>query len=166
MSKAAINPCAAKWQRMNKIYLVGGYHSQQSFETGIQVYAISSGEFLAPITRQLAVGRSFLACIVLEEDGLLIAAGGISNPWKYVDSVEILDISSETWSSAGLMPEGKMVWTASSEYIFLKGLSSFYQYEPRRDRWFEVEDVPFTLTDLVPDSKVLDARMDKPCRFM
>ena len=166
MYDATSAACGAVRQKTNKIYIVGGFHTTSLFETGTQIYDNVTRNFMPPIQGQLAVGRSHLGCSILEEEGLLIAAGGNAYGFVKNDAVEILNLSTETWSLAGQMPNdlGNM-WTATGGFIFLRG-ASVYQYVPRSDLWFKIEDLPISATDIMYHTQVFDTNGGRPCMFL
>lgn len=164
LPNAKAGACGTMRFKTNQIYIIGGYQSITSFDTGTEIFDISSREFLPPVSSQLAFGRAHPACSVLEEDDILIAAGGVYDGWNEQSSVEILNLSTETWSLAEPIPEKKTVWTFAEDFIFTSGLP-FYQYEPRSDIWLEIENVPFAAEALAENTLVLDASDGNPCRF-
>lgn len=106
------------------------------------------------------MGRSAHGCLVLEEEGKILVAGGRSINWVYTKSVELYDINGETWSQLGNMP-------VTSKYFFTLGSGlgardfdspAAYAYDLAKDNWsrlakdlefkseyylsFDVEDIP------------------------
>ena len=112
----------------------------------------------------MAIGRSHHACAVLEKEELLIAAGGLSDGWNWINSVEIMDLTTKVWSNAGTMPHAGAVWTAG-KFFFLLG-SELYQYESYSDRWLKLEDVPFDPNSLHYSFVQVDAGFDNFCTFL
>ena len=113
----------------------------------------------------MSIGRAYHVCTILEEDNLLIAAGGYTNGWERTKSVEILDLTSETWSGASAMPGTGKTW-ATGEFLFFWTTEKLYQYEQRSDEWLEIEQVPFDLGELHPRFLAIDASTINFCSYL
>lgn len=160
LAKGSYGSCAVKSELTNQVYIIGGAGGSWA-ET--QVFDIL-GSTISLLPSQMAVGRTGPACMILEERGLIIAAGGANSTWKSTTSVEILDIRSETWHGAQALPNVGSVWAPRGQMFFWFS-RTMYQYEPTSDEWMELEDVPFSLSDLSGRLIPMDAGVNKLCQF-
>ena len=159
--------CVAKQKATGLMFIVGGYgwidSNGNPFRTGTQVLDTETMTF-SLVSSQMAFGRLDLACAVLEDDELLIAAGGTGEEWIGIDVVEILDLQTKTWSNAGVMPNKKQVWTAG-EFFFLLG-SQLYQYESNSDQWLEIVDPPLDVSKMQRHFVPVNAGIGNFCPFL
>lgn len=159
LPKKSMYSCGTKSQMTNQIYIVGGAPSW----TDTQIIDVSKRTF-SLLPDQLAEGRVVGACMILEEEGLLIAAGGANSTWKQIDTMEILDIKVGRWYSASALPVIGTVW-ATDVFLLTWLAPKMYQYEPKRDRWLEIEDPPLPLGVLPIDLVEIEAGANKFCQF-
>ena len=113
---------------------------------------------------QMAVGRSDIGCMVLEREGLLIAAGGADVNWDRTPVVEILDMNEGRWHSANALPIIGRVW-ATHGFIFMWFSPVIYQYEPGSDQWLKIDGSPLPLGTLPVTLSAIDAGTNKLCQF-
>ena len=162
----AYSLCATRNKLTGQIYFVGGFgwenNNGNKFRTGTLVFDTVTRAF-SILSGQLTVGRAGATCAVLENDELLIAAGGISDGWQGTSTVEILDLKTKTWSNAGVMPYTAGVWTAG-EFLFLLG-TELYQYELNSNQWLELVDVPFDFSKMRHHFVQVDASLGNFCPF-
>ena len=85
----------------------------------------------------MAVGRGFHACLILDQEGKVLVAGGFTNSWAKTKTVESYDIEAGTWSQLGDMP-------VLAQYFFNLGSTlgarnfdspAAYVYDLGNDRW-------------------------------
>ena len=149
------------------MYLIGGMNSNGGptrTNTGTQVFDIRARTF-TNIPGQLSVGRANHACTVLEGEELLIVAGGVADSWIATDSVEILDLTTETWSNAKVMPRAEKAWAAGGR-IFTWGAIKLFQYELAVNEWEEVDDASFDLNRIAHNFVPVDTGVYNICPFL
>ena len=166
MLKRSYGHCGTTRKQTSQIFFVGGRgtwgNSNWAFSPGTQAFDMDRRTFSA-ISGEMSVGRVFHACTIMEEEGLLIVAGGSPDKNSVTNSVEILNLETETWASARAMPSTGNVW-AAGEFLFT-WTARLYQYEPMRNQWLEIEDVPFNLNWLKPQFVPLEAAHGKLCHY-
>lgn len=159
---AAYSKCGVVSMSRSQIYHVGGkgpssfYDITQVFDMTTRTFSTLSGQMKAP--------RVGIACTILDKEGILVAAGGLTIGWKKVDYVEILDLNSETWSSVGAMPLATNKMMAAEEFLFVWDFTAFYQYEQTSDQWLEIKGVPFDLSKLQKNFIPVDAVVATVCQ--
>ena len=163
----AYSHCAAKNRFTGQIYFVGGVGKENNngreFRTGTQIFDTATRKF-SLLLDQMTNARTGTTCAVLENDKLLIVAGGVSDGWTGIDSVEILDLQTKTWGNAGVMPNTGGVWNAGG-FFFLLG-TELYQYESNSDQWLEMVDVPFDVSKMRPYFMPVDSGLANFCPFL
>lgn len=164
MIYASYSHCGVIRKRTSHSYFVGGRDSAQpTMSTGTQVFDPETGIFSA-ISAQLSVGRVLHACAVYEKENLLITAGGYNSQWQLTDSVEILNLKSESWTTDKSMPIKGKVWAVGE--VLLTWKTELYQYHPGSNQWLEIDDVPFALSDLKEGFKAVDVEGTNICSFI
>ena len=159
------NHCGTARKKTSQIYFVGGRDTAVSYmDTGTQIYDTATATF-SSTSGQMSEGRANFACTVLEEENLLIAAGGQAQGWAYTDSVEILDLTMETWTNVMATPSIGNVW-AVGQVMFAWKNRDLHQYEPRSNQWLEIKDVPIHLPFLKPGFQNIPSSMANFCPFL
>lgn len=154
--------CGAVFKLTRQIYIVGGVGALGD-DPGrtTQTFYLSNGSF-STLEEQMSVAKSSHICTILEEERVLVAAGGFTTGLSATNSVEILDLVSGTWSTASSMPSAGGNVLGIGEFLFMWD-TKFYQYDQTRDDWFEIEDVPFDLNKLRPNFIQIDAGVTQVC---
>ena len=163
MDTARDAPCTVVAQKAALIYIIGG-HNGTGFYTGTQVFDTTQRIFLPPLASQLAVGRMKCAGTISEEDGMLVVAGGTSTGWAKIDSVEVLNLKTETWSTVGPMPSPGGVWTANQILFLWNG--KFFQYVPITDLWLEVKDPTVPMGQMRENFQPIPVGVGKLCQYI
>lgn len=152
MLKASYGHCGAIRKSTRQVFFVGGrgpWTSYNDFITGTQIFNMGTKTF-SLLPSHMSVGRVYSACAVLEDKDILIIAGGQSTNWDHTDSVEILNLNTETWTNARAAPVAGSSWAAGEFLFMLWNSTTLYQYDEIGDQWYQVEDVPFDLSILKP----------------
>lgn len=166
LPRASFGPCGIEIQRRSQIYFVGGrgtwgdanwayIPTAQVFDRVKRTFTISPS--------QMSTGRAIAACAILENEDLLIAAGGYVDGWVKTNSIEILNLSSEAWTNARAMPTVNVL--SADGFIFSWNPSKLYQYEPMRNEWREIEDVPIDLSLIRSHYLLVDAAHSNVCPY-
>lgn len=151
----------------DQVFLVGGGKRiglDDHFLNRIEVFdMMTQAVTILPV--QLSVGRTNPACTVLNNENLLIVAGGQSDGWSGIDTVEIIDLNTNTRADAQSMPfAGPQAWSVD-EFIF-NWDTLLYQYEVKDDQWVEIENVPFDLSLMKFYFVQIDAKDGNVCSFV
>ena len=149
MTRPAYHHCTAVDQRSNKMYLIGGMNfNTKRMNTETQVFDMTTRTF-STIINQLSEGRANHACTIPEEGGVLVAAGGYKQGWEVTLSVEILDLTTLTWSNAKIMPSGSdgKAWEGGQN-VFTWEAEKLYQFELKSNEWLELDEAPFDLSKM------------------
>lgn len=159
--------CGAIHKLTKQAYFVGGRgiwgEIEWVFLPGARTFDLVQRTF-SSLPSQMSVGRAFHACAIMEEEGLLIAAGGSSTQWEKPDSVEILNVYSKTWTTALTLPSTSgNVW-ATGEVMFYWE-TEMYQYEAVSNTWLEIEDLPFDLGHMRPYLVQVEAGIGSFCPY-
>lgn len=164
MIDAAYSHCGVVRKWIGQIYFVGGKDSGKSnMNAGTQLFDMATRTF-STLSGQLSIGRLEHACAMYELESLLVAAGGIKNQWLPTSTVEILNLKTETWTAAKSLPSLGKVW-AVGEVVFT-WKTSLYQYDPWRNVWLIIEDVPFTLSELREGFKAVEVESTSFCSWI
>lgn len=164
MESTTSGACAVVRHRTNQIYFVGGDVSSTLFSTATQIFDIDKRMFLPSISSQLREAKQKIACMIFEENETLIAAGGETAPgYKDTNTVEVLNLITEAWSNLRPMPCTCKLWNLGGS-IFLRD-TKLYQYDPKYDRWWEIDYLPFNVDDLDYGFQVIQAGAGKTCTF-
>ena len=159
--------CGVIRKRTMEAYFVGGRireNNEWVFSGITRVFDMVQMTF-SILPGQMSVGRLYHKCVLMEEKGLLIAAGGQTDGFSYTDSVEILKLEEETWSSATPLPSVIQNVLATGEVMFNWG-TKLYQYEIASNQWLEIEDVPFDLIQMRPNFVQVDAGLGSFCPYI
>ena len=160
--------CGVKWKKKRVIYFVGGNKNGDtglaSSTTGTQKYDMDE-RALSLVLGQMSVGRRYHTCAVMEEESLLMVAGGLLDNEDRTDSVEILNFQDETWSTARPLPSNTYNVWASGEIMF-NWETELYQYEVASNTWLEIEDVPFDLAIMKPYFLQVEAGAGSFCPYI
>ena len=149
-----------------EVYFVGGRireNNEWVFSGITRVFDMVQRTF-SVLPGQMSVGRLYHKCALMEEEGLLIAAGGETGVFKATYSVEILNLEEETWSSATQLPGGNLNVLVIGEVMFNWG-TKLFQYEVVSNEWLEIEDVPFELIKLKPHFLQVEAGQGSFCPY-
>ena len=166
LPQAEFNHCGALRKQTAQIYFVGGMSGGLTSMKGWTfIYDMSLGQ-LSTITNQMSTPRVEHACAVLEDENIIIVAGGYTNSWIATDTVEILNLITETWSQARAMPfAGIEVW-AVGEVVFNWKNQIMYQYQLSGNQWVEIENAPLNLANLRPIYIPVNAGLGSFCPYL
>ena len=147
MNVASYGHCTAIDTKSSRMFLVGGkeYYATTML-TGTEVFDMVTRIF-STLGGQLTVGRVSHSCTIMEENDLLIAAGGYTDQWSSVDTAEILDLTVGTWTNAKVMPSALNAWAVGGVMLTWTP-TQLYQYELSGNQWIELNDVPIDLTNM------------------
>lgn len=91
--------CAVHRISTNTHYIIGGV-TFSLLDERIYSYNIPAGGPIQTLTGTMSVGKARLGCLVLDTEGKILAAQGISVPsWSSQPTSEIYDISMNLWTS-------------------------------------------------------------------
>ena len=158
--------CGVIRKRTMEAYFVGGRireNNEWVFSGITRVFDMVQRTF-SVLPGQMSVGRLYHICALMEEEGLLVAAGGQIDGFSDIDSVEILNLEDETWSSATPLPSVIKNVLVTGEVMFNWG-TKLYQYEVGSNEWLEIDDVPFDLIRLRPNFVRVDAGVGSFCPY-
>lgn len=165
---ACYGHCGAILESTDQIFFVGGFCPELNgaeFFTGIQVFDMMSKTFTI-LLDQLSVGRTYPVCAVLKSEDLLVVAGGKTVGWVDINSVEIMNLKTNTWANGQAMPyPGMNVWVAG-EAFFNWDDQLLYQYQVINDQWIEIEDAPVDLSQMKGGIVQIDAGDGILCSFL
>ena len=164
MNEALYGHCAVMDKKSSRVYLVGGKQYPPAMFTKTQVFAMTENQFTT-LAGQLSVGRAGHICTILEENNLLIAAGGYTDGWSPIDTAEILDMAVGTWTNTKIMPSAGKAWTVGGALLTWTA-TKLYKYEPSGNEWIEIEDAPFDLTIMRNGFVPIEAGFDGICHFV
>lgn len=125
------------------MYIIGGLDSNGLMSTATHVFDMATRTF-STMPGQMSVGRVSHACTLLEEEDVIIAAGGNKQGWGSTTTVEIHDLILGTWSNAQSLPVFGKTW-AAEQNIFTISSGKLYQYDLAINEWVEFENAPFDL---------------------
>ena len=108
-------------------------------------YDIASPSSVRVLPGQLKIARVFHGCLMLDQEGkLIVAAGSIAS--GRTQTVEILDLNTETWSDGSVLPgtpnynyqfiQSNNVWIGFGYYS--AGPPDVVQYYASDDEWEQV----------------------------
>ena len=162
------SPCGVIRELTNQIYFVGGRgtwgNNNLIFFSGTQIFDMVKRQFSIH-SAHMSAGRGKHVCTILQSEDILIAAGGRTGDWATTDSVEVLDLQTETWRNARVMPTSTTKLLATGEFLFAWETNMF-QYEPATDQWLEFENVPFDLSQLTEPMISVDAGIGDFCPYL
>lgn len=165
MNVASYGHCTVMDKKSSRVYLVGGKkYFSTTMLTKTQVFDMTANQF-STFASELSVGRAGHACIILEENNLLIAAGGHTDGWNPTNTAEILDMSVGTWTDTKVMPSAVNAWTVGG-VMFTWTAAKLYLYELLRNEWIEIADVPFHLTNMNNGFIPIEVGFDGVCHFV
>ena len=108
------------------------------------VFAFDLGDSsMEVLPGKMAVGGMRMGCQILEEEGKLLVAGGVTRGFKMTQLMEVLDLATGVWSSLRNRPK-ILGWP---EYFQLGNSLAlidqaqptlFYQYDHSNDEWDEI----------------------------
>lgn len=159
--------CVAAQKSTKKAFFVGGKgvwgNTQQAYIPGTRVFDMLQRTF-STLPNQMSVGRAYHECTLMEEEGLLIAAGGRIADNLETDSVEILNLATLIWADASALPSATLNVWATREVMFYWD-TELYQYEAVSNKWLNIEDVPFELQKLKKHLVQVDAGIGSFCPY-
>ena len=137
MPYAAHSMCAAERRSTGRVYLVGGKARSEALQSTL-VYDVEQSHFQT-LPQPMAEGRFRLNCQVLDQEGKLLAAGGLAVGWDQLNSVEVYDIDAGNgWTRLGDMdvPGKHTYFTMGPRMAAMSDKSrSVYYYDPGSDVW-------------------------------
>ena len=160
LNKPTYAHCGVESKLRDRIYIIGG----EAAWTTTQVFEKVQRTF-STLPNKMSTPRIDPECTILEEEGLLIAAGRLNPLWKEINSVEMLNLESEVWSDVEAIPTvGGQEWAARG-LLFSWDETNTYQYLAGSNQWQEIEDVPFPLMSVNETFVQVDAGMGNLCTF-
>lgn len=145
MPRAGLIHCTTIDRRSDQMYIIGGWDSNSGLMSpDTHVFDMAARTF-STMQGQMSVGRVSHACTLLEEEDVIIAAGGNKQGWGSTSTVEILDLIVGTWSNAKSLPVFGRTW-AVEQNVFTWTPTELFQYDVAVNEWVELENAPFDLS--------------------
>ena len=152
--------CAIRRKSTEVIYFLGGV----GYVT--LIYSIDADtrtfELLPP---QLNQGRVVPNCVILDDEGLMVIAQGVTTGWSPTDTVEILDLVALTMNSAQATQRASGRIFLADEQMFMWNEDIFYEYDALNDRWYTVEDLPIDISSVPPVYVTVSADLAQLCQY-
>lgn len=146
------------------IYFLGGLGNTESIPW-IHSFDTDSNAFKL-LPPRLLMGKSVPLCALLDSEGLIVIAQGFFFNGTQADTVEILDLTSLTITSAQPTQQATGRPFVFSEQIFWWHLNNLYEYDVIRDHWYTVQDLPLNMNSVPFTYVAIQADLSPICQYI
>ena len=143
LPKAALGQCALKRHTTQIVYIVGGRGDRRTGVLSTVLAFDLADSSMKVLPGKMALGRSGMGCHILEEEGKLLVAGGVTRGFKMTQLMEVLDLATGVWSSLKNTPKtgrrpGYFQLGNSLAFIDQDQPTLVYHYDHSNDEWDKI----------------------------
>ena len=151
LQQRSYSHCAVRRISTDILYIIGGVY-ESVFNDKVYSYDIQSGGFFELLAGTMSERKARLGCMVLDTEGKILAAQGITLPsWGLQSTSEIYDIAAGEWTSVPHMlpwfplqtPAPRLIAMLDTLVAIFKDPGSVYIYDKASGQWKETLNAPY-----------------------